>query len=90
MGALVFSAGESADEPRDSDRHERYAGFMTRFAPGLRWSWNVYLLGLLVVAVALQLVPQGLVLILLDALAGGLLLAGLLRSAQVVFFWDQT
>jgi hypothetical protein len=59
-------------------------------ASHLRWSWDAFILGLLGASVALSLLPDGSWLIPLDAVGASLLVAGLVRSAQVVFFWDRT
>ena len=76
--------------PVGSDYEPEYAGLMRGIDQHIRWSWDAFIIGLLGVSVALSLVPDGPWLIPLDAIAGGLLLAGLVRSVQVVFFWDRT
>ena len=88
-GRLVDGSGEPF--VRVGSDHERgYAGLMRLIDQHIRWSWDAFIMGLLGVSVALSLLPDGPWLIPLDAIAGGLLLAGLVRSVEVVFFWDRT
>ena len=59
---------------------------MRRVHLPLRWSWDAFFAGMLVMSVALLLLPNGPWLLPLDLIAIGFLVAGAIRSAQVLLF----